>query len=475
MDQSDSYEKINFSLNRRVVLLVFFIILYITGLNLNPPHLLEGNGYIILLNLLLAILLWIFRIFPYGISGVLVIILLYFLTDIDLSVLVSGFSAGSFFFLFSILLMGQAIEKEGLPRKLTSIIINHFKGDLKRVVFLTPVLIIFLPLTITSGVTRFFLLKPVYTNILNDFSIEKKSNLSRFIFTLISAGIPMSSVIILSGSVTTLMVSEFFREFGYDVTWLGWLLHMVIPVFFMILFLCIMLYIRYPFSEELKEEKNSRINGKKIRFSFKEKYILAVLAMMLILWVVGSFYSLKSAVPAMIGAVALFLPGVEICKIEDLKRINFNLLLFVGISISLANLILNNGVSEWFTGILINGIFPSPDVLNLFIPFFVFTLVILRLIFPSNVSFNAIIMPIILSLGVKIGYNPIYLGWITLILTSIHFFPYQTIIHIMSTEAGFLTGKDLVYTGFSYLLGIVIISLLMIHFYWPFVDRILGL
>ena len=89
-------------------------------------------------------------------------------------------------------------------------------------------------------------------------------------------------------------------------------------------------------------------------YTTAEKRTLAVLALAAGLWLTDSLHQLSPAIPALLGAAILLLPGVGVISWKTFEsRLSWGLVLTVGTSLSLATLMTTTGAAAWLGQLLL--------------------------------------------------------------------------------------------------------------------------
>lgn len=138
-----------------------------------------------------------------------------------------------------------------------------------------------------------------------------------------------------------------------------------------------------------------------------ERALLAIGATMLTCWIASSWYpAIDTSVVALLGAVAMFLPGVGIFRSwkEVESRTAWDSLLMIGGVTSLGAASANSGLAKWIVDLSMGGVQAWPAApliaaISLFI-------VLIHLAVPVNPAIVAAIVPPVAQLALSTGQNP---------------------------------------------------------------------
>ena len=175
---------------------------------------------------------------------------------------------------------------------------------------------------------------------------------------------------------------------------------------------------------------------------------------------------LSSAIVALIGAVLLFVFGL--LKSDDVSRINWSALLIFGGGLTLGNMIVNTGVSDWMA-LQLGNILPSTGTLAavLIISVVVGVLALIITMFASNTASAAMIIPLAIPLAAVLNIDPTLLVVIVAMASSVDF---ALVIGTPPTMIAFSTGyfnvREVFRVGIILdIIGIIILTVCMV-FIW---------
>lgn len=136
----------------------------------------------------------------------------------------------------------------------------------------------------------------------------------------------------------------------------------------------------------------------------KERKVCVITVIMLILWIASSWVpSINVMVVAMLGCCAMFLPGIEVLDVETfVKRNSWDAFFLVGSVVSIANAVIDNGVSAAIANAL-----PAMNVGTPILLAFAGVLLFVTLIIIPNATALIPIMAVpLISICANAGVNP---------------------------------------------------------------------
>jgi len=430
------------------LIILIFSILFIEIPNIN------NKAKVVVFTMFFALLLWIVKPIPYSISGLLFLIIMYFFKVNTFSNIFSGFSSTGWFFFFGVLTLSHAVLKTDISERIALVVMKISKNVFIFAIFL-PFLLIFQALILPSGTARAILLSPIFHNLLKKSGIKKDDSFSRFLMLNLGILNPIASSAYLSGGASTIIAGEVMSNHGIPMNWLLWLKYFWIPITLVVVFSSYQLYFFYNYHSLNISSLSIKIDSTEIakKISFEEKCVILIIILVVLLWIVGSYLNISNAIPTLFAIILLYFPGINLLQIDDLKKINWDLLIFIGVSISLANLIISSGAGKWLAEYIFNyAQLLSNSRFTFFLTLFIL-LFLIRLIFPSATTFNACILPAVLSSAGHTNHDLLLIAIITILSGMVCFLPFQNIPNLLLFDKGYYRIMDTVITGF-----IIIIS-----------------
>jgi di/tricarboxylate transporter len=198
-----------------------------------------------------------------------------------------------------------------------------------------------------------------------------------------------------------------------------------------------------------------------------ERRTLAVLAFTALLWLTDAIHHLSPAIPALLGAALLLLPGIGVIDWRTFEqRLSWGLILTVGASLSLAALMTRSGAAAWL-GELFTAHLASLAALPLVLVMsMVLAAVLVHLAITNLAACVALLLPINATIAAGAGLNPVATGLLlTIAVDAVILYPVQTAANLMAYESGYFDRADVLRLGLA-MLGLALVVALLVLPYW---------
>ena len=393
-------------------ILVYYLLSAITVENgpASDPRVLSKAGRGLAAIFIAALVLWSTEAIPIGITSLLILILPPLLKVVSsLSEATIGYTTPVVFFVIGAYCLAFALVESGAGRRFALWLFTRSGTDSKGVVFSSMVGTAAIS-TIISDVPACAIFMALTLPILLKIEAQPgTSNLGKAIMM----GIPIASLIggiatPAGSSINILGINLLQKAAGIDVTFLQWMSIGVPMVIVLIPFAWWVLIKVFPpevesigdiseFKEELKSMGPLKI---------KEKKIIIILSILIVLWISSTWVKqLDVATVSICGAIAMFLPGINLLTWRDVERnIGWETVLMIGSVTSLGLLATDTGLSAWLVKNTLGGI-TGWNIVLLVASISAFT-VILHLPLPIAPTINAVLIPAMVVLAQDAGVNP---------------------------------------------------------------------
>ncbi len=442
-----------------------------SGLLLPASEGLSRGGLVSLAVLALAVLFWSTEAVNATVTALMVLALLPTLGALTYADAFAGLGQHILWRLVGILTITLGLTKSGLDRRFATALLRLARGNVNAMLVILVVSSEVLVFLVPTPPARAGLLATTYLGILHGLGIRPPSNLGK----VIMLGIPIFAVItsaslITGASVEVYSVGLFSTLLHHDFTYISWML-VNLPVTFLICFAMLPVLMRLFPPEMGRIEGAQALIERELRqmgaLNVAEKKMIVLFVVMLALW----FSGISEVLPAeLMLATVLFLPGVEILNWNEAQtKVPWGIVVLYGASLSLAVALQQNGVVTWATQIFLRQIgSPEAPVMALLV---IALATVVRLGMTNMTGVVATLFPLTVSLAASMGLNPVWLGMICVIASSMgFFFPSQNICSLITYEFGYYNLKEMVWAGAWTLLVATVGLVLMAMFYWPLVG-----
>jgi len=421
--------------------------------------------------LLFAIILWSTEALSAPVTAIAILALIPFLGVLPYDEAFIGLGASLIWRLMSILLITSAIQQTGLHKRLALVLLSFTGGSIKKIYLSLILMSYFFVFIIPVPIGRVTLMTAICSGLLSSLEIRSPHNLGKLFFIGISIiGLVASSTLIVGASAMIYSVALFETIAGYQWTYLSWFITNFPITFTTTLVICFVLYKLFPFNER-EISSGSEYITEQIKsmgeVSLAEKKIFILYLLMLISWLTG----LADNGPVeMAIALMLFMPGISILKWKDVSRkLSWGTLLLFGSSLSLARGLQNTGFIGWVVDLLSPFFYVfTPITLAMIV---IVLTIIIRLGMSNMTGVVAALLPLVLTMAMDVGLNPVWIGMICVIASSFAFFlPTQSPSHLTTYALGYYTIGDFIKAGTVSMLIFIICVLLGVTFYWPLIG-----
>lgn len=410
-------------------------------------------------------ILWVTEAVPLGATALLVMVLLGLCPGLKLADVASGFAGEVVFFLVGAVAIGAAVESSGLAERAARFLTRRARGSASRLYVQMiagfPVLAVLIP----SAITRNAVLIPAYRDALCAMGIDRQGNAGRAIMMALGILNPLASSALLTGGITSITAATLIGGFS----WSGWFALMAVPYYALLCAGAVLLRVLAGRFEASRPDM--AMLPARLPYSGAEKRTLVVLALTAGLWLTDWVHHLSPAIPALLGAAILLMPGVGVISWKTFEsRLSWGLILTVGTSLSLATLMTKTGAAGWLGQLLVGSLSSLAALPLLLVVALILAVVIVHLAVTNLAACVALLLPINATIAANAGLNPVVTGLIvTIAVDAVILYPVQTAANLMAYEAGYFDRSDVMKAGLG-MLGLTILVVMLVLPYWAIVG-----
>ena len=201
-----------------------------------------------------------------------------------------------------------------------------------------------------------------------------------------------------------------------------------------------------PEISNIAENVDERDTSKK-PFSSDEIKVMAIFGIVIVLWILSNWFpSLDVTMIALIGSVALFLPGIGVISWTDASRsIGWEILLMIGGVTSIGLASRDTGLATWVVSSIFDGA-GGISTLWLILGISTFT-VLIHLVVPIGPVVNAVMIPPIVALAIAIGQPPMLLALPVIFTASCAFLLPLDAVALITYSKGYYRMTDMLWPG----------------------------
>lgn len=345
-------------MNKKYLGLLLAIVVIALSLIFPPMFGLTELGQKTLGVLLAGLILWILEILPFGVTGLLVIVLQPILNIADAGTAFANFANPTVFFVMATFGLSLAILNTDLGYRLIRSLLKISGNDSQKILLAFMVATAILS-SIMSNVPVTAMFAGLAAGMLDKMGKEKKDLLfgKAIMLAIPFAGMIGGSMTPAGSSINVLALDLLERYSGIRVGFVDWMMY-GIPVVLFVLPLCWFVMIKIFKPEDIdKSIVDSFMDNKRIpsKFSLNETKVLVIISIMVTLWILSTWVPiLNTTVVAVAGLILFFLPGIEVFTWKQFTSgVSWDTVIMIGGVLSIGAAAIEAGLGEWFLGIFL--------------------------------------------------------------------------------------------------------------------------
>ena len=415
-----------------VLILIAIFIMVATPFSAN----LSTTAHFMLGGIIITLGIWIFKPFnlPYAAGG-LFLATFALILGLKPAVVFSGFSQPAIWTLIPALFFGFLLQKTGLGERIAFGIVKLFKPSYANLVLAWVLIGIVLSILTPSITVRVAIVIPIALKCCELCNLEKgsKGNSLILLTAFAMALIPGSGWF--SGLLAGPIIQSMFINAGMEnlITFQSWsdilFLPMMIATAIVAILGLILLKPTDPISPSIRSEIKAQVIPK---ISRKEYIVAVVLSSVFAMFVTSNFHGIPDVAVCLAAIIILFISGVLESK-DFNTGVNWDLVIFIGMAISLGSIFFESGISMWLSGIIVPAI--SPITGNPWVFVYVITIAMFLWRFVDVAAFiptMAIVIPILPDIQAVYQIHPLILVAPLVMAHNAFFMAYQNIWAMMS-------------------------------------------
>ena len=397
---------------------------------------LSDTAHIMLGGIIITLGIWIFKPFnlPYAAGG-LFLAMFALILGLAPTVVFSGFSQSAVWTLIPALFFGYTLQKTGLGKRIAFGIVKLFKPSYISLVFAWVLIGIVLSILTPSITVRVAIVIPIALQCCELCKLKKGSRGNSLILltAFAMALIPGSGW--LSGILGGPIIQSMYNNAGMTdiVTFGSWLEILFLPMMIVTIIVAfgglIILKPKEPLSKDIINEIKAQPLAKMSRH---EGTAAIILSGVFVMFLTSGLHGIPDAAVCLAAVFVFFLSGVLEAK-DFNAGVNWDLVIFIGMAISLGPIFYETGISQWLSGIIVPALNPitgNPWIFmyGIMTVMFLWRFVDVAIFIPTM----AIVIPILPDIQAAYQIHP--LVWIAVLIMAHNafFLAYQNIWAVMS-------------------------------------------
>ncbi|MBI1872470.1 MAG: anion permease [Acidobacteria bacterium] len=421
----------------------------------------------------LMIVFWITGPIELYLTGLIGCYLFWALRVTDFPTAFAGFARETPWFLLGAFLLGMTATKTGLALRLGYIILSRVGASYSRIL-LGMILVDFcLTFLVPSGIARIYILASIATGLMHAFEAERKSNIGRGMFLILTYSATVFDKMIIAGAVSILARGIIVDVGRVPVYWSQWAIA-CLPGDLVTIVTCwgLTLWLFPPEKRSLPGDVDYlRSELRRMGpLSADERRNAMLMAGAVLLWSTDFLHHLSPPVVGIGAGLAACLPAIGVLNRDDFRKVNFPILIFMGTVLSMGAVLTKTGALARLSETLFAGMAPYlqdtvPATAALYAGTFIYHLFV-----GEDTVVVGTLMPMVLDFARAHGMNPLPVGIIATIASSGKLFVYQSGVLVAGYAFGYFEAKDLVKVGVVMTIVEALVLLALVPWYWPLVG-----
>jgi di/tricarboxylate transporter len=333
-------------------------------------------------------------------------------------------------------------------------------------------LVVVLNLLVPSGMAELAILAPIFMGVVAAFGVDKKSNIGRGLFVIITYGCGLFNKMILSGASSILTRGLLEKVTGQAITWSQYFIAFLPATILTVI--ASWAVIRWLYPPERTHLPANRKPAERAAthapWSGVEKRTLVLLLIAVVLWGSDSIHHIDPAVIALGVGLACALPRIGVLTTKDVRATNFLLIIFLGGALSMGEVLIRTSALNVLTGTmmswmapLMGGAYESPSVLY-------WASFLYHFVLGSELSMLSTSLPVMLNYAQSHGFNPTAVAMVWAFSAGGKLFMYQSSVLIQGFAYGYFDSRDMFKVGLALTIIEGIILFLLVPLYWPLIG-----
>ncbi|TGE39111.1 transporter [Desulfosporosinus fructosivorans] len=314
-----------------------------------------------------AIVMWVFEVYPVEITAVLLSTFFVFMGAANPVDAFSGYGDSIVWFIFAALVFGTAVEQSGIGKRIACTLMRFSGSSFKSMMAIIVVVGALLSFLTPAGVERLLIIYPIALGVAAVFvkGTVKGTNTGKLAMAITYlAGNTFGFGILTGIAVNILGVGIIKQILGIDVYWSQWITWFGVPIVITTLISIFVAWKIFPPEDyvlQSREQDASKEFSNLGPITGVEKRALLYLLIILGLWATDRWHHLPSWGVAIFSAALFCGPGFGVITKEQLKKIQFSIVIFSGAAITIGTVLGKTGVATWMGKALL-GTFIKPDM-----------------------------------------------------------------------------------------------------------------
>ena len=447
-----------------IALAAFFVVLF-----LPISDELSAEGHRLMALSIACLILWVTEALPIPVTSILAVAGQALVGSATIRQAGANFISPVFFFVLAMFLFAAVVRQTGLDNRFALWLLAKSGTDTKKIVLAFMVGTAAMS-TVMSDVPACAIWMALALGIFQKENLQPgSSNFGKVLMMGISIAALIGGIGTPAGSSINIMGLVLLSDLGGgEVPFLKW---MAIGVPMVILLIPISWFILVRFyPPEISNIQTGVEEGGHVKrsFSVDEKKVIFIFGVVIVLWILSNWYpqQLDVTMVALVGGIALFLPGIAVLTWANASRsIGWEVLLMIGGVTSIGLASRDTGLAAWVVSSIFDGM-GGIDTLWLLLGIGVFT-VLIHLVVPIGPVVNAVMIPPIVALAIALDLPPMLLALPVIFTASCAFLLPLDAVSLITYSKGYYRMTDMLWPGLVISMFWVVILTALMLFLFP--------
>jgi anion transporter len=422
---------------------------------------------------LLMAILWVTEPIDYGITALIGCYLFWALKITKFETAFSGFAENTPWFLFGAMLMGEAASSSGLARRIGSYVMKLVGTSYAGLLFSLILFVLLLNFLVPSGLAQIAIVGPIAVGILSAFDVDAKGNIARGMFVILTYCCGLFNKMMLAGGAAILTRGMVEKITGKTIFWSQYFIAFLPAIVLTVVGCWLCTLWLYP------PEKKNLPGGKAFLddmarewgpWTSAQKKTLLWLVLAILLWSTDSLHHLNPAIVAIGGGLLVSLPRVGVLSTKDVRQVNFLLIIFVGGSLGMGEVLVQTKALDVLTKVMMKGIEPLMGGPLASSSVIYWGAVLYHFPLASEISMLSTLLPVMLKFATLHHLDPAGVAMICNFAAAGKIFIYQSAVLMLGYSFGHFETKDLLKVGAVLTFFEGLLLMVLVPLYWPLIG-----
>ena len=385
--------------------LVPLTLISVVGIGVLLPSTLSTQGRLAIFAFLSAAILWSTTSINAAYVALGSVIFLVFTGGISQEQLYGAFASHVIWLMIGAFVLGGAVQKTGLAKRLTEIVLGR-ADTVGSLFWLLTTVLIPLSFLIPSTSGRAAVTVPIFRSIA---VATDDKRITRALALLMPTIILVSTIISFVGAGSHLVANDLLKQItGQQMSFGQWIVY-ALPFGVVASYISCWVIMRLFLNKRRQHQKLEVEQTAQKPFSSLEIKTLGIIVLTVTLWLTQNFHGLQIATVSIFSAMLLTMPNFGVIKWKDgINAVSWNLIIFVGAALVLGRSLISSGAADW----IISHIFALTDITTTRshpVIFLLVTIISLTSHFyiTSHTARAAVLVPPLLYLATSLQLNPV--------------------------------------------------------------------